>query len=142
MERLSLSSILLSHKLHRNKMEVFDKNGNKIELIQGIREVVITANPGFELEYNYSYTTDKLVYIICGIRKIDGFFLETDSEVAIMDVNCNLGTSYCGLGRLNKWFVNAIGYCFISGKAIVVSDRNGTGKQDRAYINLVCRLNN
>lgn len=37
---------------------------------------------------------------------------------------------------------HVIGYAFISSNTIIISDRNSLGTQDRAYINLVCRLNN
>lgn len=121
-------------------MKVFNKNGNEINLIQGMKDIVITPNPGYELLYNYSYATDELAFIIAGIKKNNGVFTMDDDFVARMDVTCELGTSYCGLGNGTDWTVNSIGYAFISVSTIIIGDRNSLGTQDRAYINLVCRL--
>ena len=101
-------------------MKVFNKNGNEINLIQGMKDIVITPNPGYELLYNYSYATDELAFIIAGIKKNNGVFTMDDD-----------GTD---------WTVNSIGYAFISSNTIIIGDRNSLGTQDRAYINLVCRL--
>ena len=122
-------------------MKVFNKNGNEINLIQGMKDIVITPNPGYELLYNYSYATDELAFIIAGIKKNNGVFTTNDDYVAYTDTNFILGTSYCGLGNATNWNVNSIGYTFVSSNSIIVSDRNELGTQDRAYINLVCRLN-
>lgn len=121
-------------------MKVFNKNGNEINLIQGVKDIVITPNPGYELLYNYSYATDELVFIIAGIKKNNGVFTVKDDYVAYTDNNFILGTSYCGLGNATNWNVNSIGYTFVNSNSIIVSDRNELGTQDRAYINLVCRL--
>lgn len=121
-------------------MKVFNKNGNEINLIQGMKDIVITPYPGYELLYNYSYATDELAFIIAGIKKNNGVFTMDDDDVARMDVTCKLGTSYCGLGNGTNWNVNSIGYTFVNSNSIIVSDRNELGTQDRAYINLVCRL--
>lgn len=121
-------------------MKVFNKNGNEINLIQGMKDIVITPNPGYELLYNYSYVTDELAFIIAGIKKNNGVFTVEDDYVAYTDTNHILGTSYCGLGNATNWSVNSIGHTFVNSNSIIVSDRNELGTQDRAYINLVCRL--
>lgn len=121
-------------------MKFYNKSGNEVDLLQGLGDITITTNIGYELLYNYSYKTDKLAYIICGIKKTSGVFDHNDNFVATMNVKCILGTCFCGLGKNTNWLVNSVGYTFISGTSIIISDRNGLGQQDRAYINLVCRL--
>lgn len=121
-------------------MKFYDKSGNEVDLLQGLGDITITPNIGYELLYNYSYRTDKLVYLIFGIKKTSGVFDHNDEYVATMNVKCKLGTSYCGLGNPTNWLVNSIGYAFINDNNIILSDRNALGTQNGACINLVCRL--
>lgn len=121
-------------------MEVFDKNGNKVELIQGIQDINITPNEGYELLYNYSYATNEYAFVIVGIKKMSGYFDLSDEVCLKTDINLKLGTSFCGLGSDSDWMVNKVAYVFINSNSIIVNDYNNSKTSNRAYINLVCRL--
>lgn len=69
MEKLLLSFILLSHKLHLNKMEVFDKNGNKLNVPAKVEIVEMTNSVTGLNAYIYIYGNIVSIRII-GITAI------------------------------------------------------------------------
>lgn len=122
-------------------MEVFDKNGNKIELLtdESIEMIDIHAASGYELLYNYSYRLGNSIFFIFAIKKLNGFFENTDVQVANIDFdNIRMSVSFCGLSNDN-WGVKGIGYFFANTyRDMIISDKGSDSpRYNYAFVNSI-----
>lgn len=122
-------------------MEVFDKNGKKIELLtdESIEMIDINAASGYELVYNYSYRLGNSIFFIFAIKKLNGFFEKTDNQVANIDFDSiRMAVSFCGLSN-DSWSVKEIGYFFTNAnRKMVISDKvSNAPRYNYAFVNSV-----
>lgn len=123
-------------------LEKYNKDGTLVKLLEDIdiryENVSLTANTGYELVYNHSKRLNDTLLLCCCIKKTNGYFNSNDDTVlAFNGITCKGATMSCGLGGHTDWNVEAVGYCFISTYAVIVSDKLSRGVYNRAYINLI-----
>lgn len=126
-------------------LEKYDKDGTLVKLLEDTdiryEDVGLTVLDGYELVYNYSKRFNNTLLLCCCVKKTNGHFSSNDDTVlAFNGITCKGATMSCGLGAHTDWYVDAVGYCFISAYNVLISDRLNRDVYDRAYINLIVSI--